>query len=298
MSFRHVTPVEPREATGLVAEIYAQQARDMGMTRLRPLMPLSLAPGLMAAAWSLLRESLVAGTVSRTEREIVAVGVSQRNRCPFCFDAHTMLLHATGNHRLAEAIVRGERPSDPRQAALLEGRDLDAPELIGTALAFHFINRMVSALHSPDVLPGGAQRWRAVRSLAGRAFAPTVRRVAPPGDSLKLLSVRPKPPAWADGQPVGTAYTALCELARDVPVVLPELASWDGEHPALNHRWPEDPATRLAAKVALAPYRITDADLASTRLDDEQLVRVIAYGAVAAMRRHEQLILKPSGSPL
>ncbi|NUT42020.1 MAG: carboxymuconolactone decarboxylase family protein [Thermoactinospora sp.] len=294
MTFRHITPVEPRDATGLVAEIYSQQARDMGMTRLRPLMPLSHAPDLMAAAWALLRESLVAGTVSRTERELVAIGVSERNRCPFCFDAHTMLLHATGQHRLAEAIARGERPADPRQAALLDGRGLDEPELMGTALAFHFVNRMVSTLHSPDVLPGGVQRWRAVRSLAGRAFASTVRRVAPPGDSLKLLTVRPDPPAWAEDSPVGTAYAALCRLAGDGDV--PGLDTWDGGHPPLTHRWPDEPVARLRAKVALAPYRITDDDLDSCGLGPEELVRVIASGAVAAMRRHERLIL--AGTPL
>lgn len=297
MSFRHITPVEPRQAAGLVADVYRQQARDMGVSRMPALMILSPVPELLAATWALLRESLVAGPVSRTERELVALGVSRSNRCPFCVDAHTMFLHATGDHRLTEAIARGERPADPRQAALLDGRELDSPELIGTMLAFHFINRMVSALHSPDVLPGGLQRWRAVRSLAGRTLlSRSARRYAPPGESLELLSVTPEPPAWGAGHPAGTAYAALCAIAErgsrlveEPSVVWLEAAAWAGKHPPLAHEWPAEPATRLAVQAALAPYRITD----TFGLGGADLVRVLAFGAITAVRAAE-----PAASPL
>ncbi|NEB77018.1 DNA-binding protein, partial [Streptomyces sp. SID14478] len=62
----------------------------------------------------------------------------------------------------------------------------DLASHIGTALTFHFINRIVSALLTENLLPAGAQRWQAVRSLAGRSVSRVVRAAHPPGTSLAL----------------------------------------------------------------------------------------------------------------
>ncbi|MBB5084634.1 carboxymuconolactone decarboxylase family protein [Nonomuraea endophytica] len=323
MGFLHISPVEPKAATGLAAEVYRQQAADVGLARMPALMALSSVPALLAATWSLLRESLMAGPLSRTEREVVALGVSTANRCPYCVGAHTLFLHATGDHALAETLLAGGRPADPRQAALYawatgETRDgPDAPELLGTALAFHFINRMVTALHTPDVLPGGLQKTRLVRRAAGRTLARPARRLLPPGESLRFLHTphadAPQPrdapraaaPAWAHGSPVGTAYAALTEVAGQGGALLthPErvaeaVARWDGGHPPMGGSWLADalsglPAaeaapTRLALLAALAPYRITEGDVAAWPHTDESLVRLLAFGAVTAVRHAER----------
>ncbi|MFC7715255.1 carboxymuconolactone decarboxylase family protein [Nonomuraea recticatena] len=105
-------------------------------------------------------ESLLAGPSRRTDKEVIALGVSVANRCPFCVDAHTVFLHAMGEHALGEAIARGERPAGPRHALLLDWarreRAADLPvDQVGTALACHFVNRMVSALVGENLLPGG-----------------------------------------------------------------------------------------------------------------------------------------------
>jgi AhpD family alkylhydroperoxidase len=99
--FRYVSPVPTKRATGQVAGVYAQLAADFGLARMPLFMTLSPAPGVLAATWALLRESLLAGHAPRTGKEVVATAVSLANRCPFCVDAHTVLLHATGAHRLA-----------------------------------------------------------------------------------------------------------------------------------------------------------------------------------------------------
>src|SRR5437879_5462162 len=106
--FRYVTPVPTETATGVVAEVYAQIAADFGMARMPVLMTLSPAPDVLAAAWAVVRESLLAGDAPRIGKEVVALGVSMVNKCPFCVAAHTTLLHATGDHRLAETIARGD----------------------------------------------------------------------------------------------------------------------------------------------------------------------------------------------
>ncbi|WP_169950396.1 carboxymuconolactone decarboxylase family protein [Microbispora sp. H11081] len=323
--YRYVTPVPREAATGRVAEVYAQIARDFGMARMPLFMTLSPAPDVLAATWAVLRESLLAGRASRAGKEVVAAGVSLANKCPFCVDAHTVLLHATGEHRLAETVARGERPSDAGHARLFDwatgtataGQAPPCPpdqaaEHIGTALAFHFINRMVSSLLTDDLLPAGLQRSRLVRGLGGMAMARTVRRRLPVGEALPLL--RGLPPgrvrAWAAGTPIGTAFAALHATAGEGAALLggtageavvEAVAAWDGEHPALSG-WPsgplarvapaERPAARLALLAALAPYRVTDADVAAWRetgggRSDADLVRLLAFGAITAVWRIE-----------
>ncbi|KUN22433.1 DNA-binding protein [Streptomyces antibioticus] len=322
-SFRYTEPLPPKAATGRTAEVYAQLSRDFGIDEPPTFVVLSSAPELLAATWALTRESLIAGPGGRTGKELAALGVSLANKCPFCVDAHTVLLHATGDHALAERIAKGHRPENEEHARVLDwgkrsrvpgaafgdgplpfSRE-DAPGYLGTVLAFHFINRVVSALLTEQMLPGNLQRFRTVRSLAGRTLARTVRRAAVPGESLPLLD-RPDPgeaPAWAGGTPVGVAYAALLRaalagaglLARDDQDVVEEvLQDWDGEHPSLALPGvpgrDERPGARLVLLAALAPYRITDEDVAAWRRPehtDHCLVHLVSYGAFLAVDRIE-----------
>jgi AhpD family alkylhydroperoxidase len=326
--YRYVTPVSKQAATGQVAAVYAQLAADFGLDKAPTFMTLSPTPDLLAATWALMRESLLAGSAPRAAKEVVAAGVSLANRCPFCVDAHTMMLHATGDHRLAETIARGDTPDDPYQAAVLAWATAtrtpgaaelstppfpagDAAEYLGTALAFHFINRVVSALLTDNFLPGNLQRSRVVRNLGGRAFARTVRRRLPVGASLPLLGEQPtgSAAAWAADSPVGPAYLALrtaamaggallSEPAREVVTTAIERS--DGAHPPLTGGWltdlvadlPDDqrPGARLALLAALAPYRVADSDVAAWRSihpDDADLVRLVAFGAILAVEKVE-----------
>ncbi|MEO3890626.1 carboxymuconolactone decarboxylase family protein [Nonomuraea sp. B5E05] len=321
-SFRYVTPVEPRGATGRVGEVYAQLAEDFGMARMAVFMTLSPSADVLAATWSLLRESLLAGNAPRTAKEIVAMGVSLANRCPYCVAAHTTLLHATGDHRLAETVAAGGTPRDAEHAELLAWAKNRGPvpfpvvlahEYIGTALTFHFVNRVASALLTENLLPANLQRSRLVRSVGGRMMSGAVRRTLPAGGSLPLvadLAAGPEP-AWAMGTPVGAAYAALRAAAgaggellgrAARSAVTRAVAAWDGEHPPMDSAWLDGPTAglpageragaRLALLVALAPYRVTDADVAAWRgpATDEDLVRLCAFGAITATERAETLI--------
>ncbi|MEV0178812.1 carboxymuconolactone decarboxylase family protein [Streptomyces sp. NPDC050625] len=321
-AFRFTQPPPPRSATGRVAEVYAQLALEFGIDKPVTFVVLSSAPELLAPAWALLRESLIAGPGSRTGKELAALGVSLANRCPFCVDAHTVLLHATGDHALAEQLARGRTPENEEHARVLDwgqrsrvpGADLEpfpfprehAPAYLGTALAFHFINRIVSALLTENLLPAGAQRLRPVRSLAGRTMARTVRRTARPGAALPLLDDPGPGPDWAAGTAVGPAYSALRTAAaagaglldaEDRALVRDTVRAWDGSHP--SPAWPalpdraERPAARLALLAALAPYRVTGEDVAAWRRPehtDHCLVHLVAYGAFAAVDRIESAL--------
>ncbi|RFU86529.1 DNA-binding protein [Streptomyces triticagri] len=319
-SFRFTAPTPPKHATGRSAEVYRQLADDFGTDRAATFTVLSASPELLASAWALVRESLLAGPGTRTGREVAALGVSLANRCRFCIDAHTMFLHATGDADLGETIAAGGVPGDPEYARLLAwakasrapaaaGRTElpfpadQSPGYVGTALAFHFINRIASALLTESVLPCDLQRLRAVRSAAGRSFRRAVRAELAPGESLVLLPEGERAvPQWAGDSPVGPAYAALRSVALMGAAFLDEdeqararemLSAWDGAHPPAY--WPElpgrdRPALRLVLLAAIAPYRIEQEDVDAWRTPqhtDHCLVHLVAYGACLAVERAE-----------
>lgn len=329
---RHITPVSRKAATGGIAAVYDQTAKELGATAFEMLSP---APDVMVATWSLARESLVAGQVPRINKEIVATAVSVANDCPFCVDAHAIFMHAAGEHGLAEALRNGETLDDPEHAALAAWatatRSSDAPELasppyrrdeaaeyIGTALAFHFINRMMSVLQRPSALPGNLQRSKTVRRLGGIVFARAVNGRHATGTSLSLLGDLPSaaPPDWAGDKPMGAAYAALLAAATAGPdklsdaartAVVESVTRWDGQHPPVVGGWWEEPmadlqpgdrpAAKLALLAAMAPYRVADADIAAWRRidpEDSSLVRLLAFGAMTAVQRAEAAIVAAS----
>jgi AhpD family alkylhydroperoxidase len=330
---RYVTPVPKKSATGTVAAVYAQSTTGLGRLP-EPYLILSPVPDLLTATWATIYESQLVGRASRASKEVVATAISVANRCPFCVDAHTIFTHATGEHRLADAVLRGEPPADPTHAKLVawaiatrtcDAAELAAPpfpaelaaEYIGTALAFHFINRMVSAL-LPGGLPGlPTNPWlaRLARRAGGLAFARAVRRQRRRGASLPLLPDAPGGalPAWAGDTPIGTAFAALRASAMTGGALLSDqararilatVAGWDGAHPPMTSGWLQQPlaavpaadrpGTRLALLAALAPYRITDAEVATWRSarhpTDADLVRLLAFGAISAVNHIEAAI--------
>jgi AhpD family alkylhydroperoxidase len=299
MAYRFFTPPPARQATGPVAEVYRQLREDF-IGPAPTFQALSVEPDLLAATWAVIREALLAGDADRVEREVVAASVSRANRCRFCVDAHVTMLHALGRHELAEVIATGGTPASPRHAELAAwaaasrsprsghvGTAAGSAELTGTLLAFHFINRMVSALLAPDLLPGGLQRFPAVRSAGGRLYARTARAFVPPG-----------------GPPVGVAYAALRDVARRggdlvsqaVRETVAATVAWeDGRHPDRPADWAGDlvrdlpAADRVGARIVLlaafAPSAITVGDVGLWRLThpgDADLVRLVAYGAITA----------------
>ena len=165
--FRYIEPVKSVKASGLVAHVYRQAKEDMGLVPdvPEPFAMHSPAPEILAGAWGLFRESLLAGRVRRGIKEAVATAVSEGNACLWCVDAHSIVLYATGNGATAKAVLR----HDPNQVLDAEIQAVvwwasstlspaapiladppfssqDAAEMIGTAVTFHYLNRMVNIL--------------------------------------------------------------------------------------------------------------------------------------------------------
>ncbi|MQS10766.1 carboxymuconolactone decarboxylase family protein [Streptomyces kaniharaensis] len=308
---RHVAPVRPGRAGAEVAGVYAEVEREFGM--LAP--PVALhapAPPVLAATWVMLRETLVAaGRVDRAAKESVAAAVSRANTCPYCVEVHTTAVGALG-----PAVAPADRS---RLAAWAAGEGAapfpaeHAPELVGVAVTFHYLNRMVSVFLEDSPLPPGAPppARRAARALLGRFVRQSALAAPSPGASLDLLpgSRLPADLSWAAGTPSVAGAFARAAVAmetageRSVPepvrnLVVAELADWDGRPPGLGRGWGETavatlpadsrPAGRLALLTAKAAYQVDDgvvADFRRTAPGDRALVELTAWASLTAARR-------------
>ena len=333
MVIHYLQPL-PGEPDPLVAATRAAMRREFGPVA-EPLDLHAPAPAILAAAWATLRETVLVGEVPRRVKETVAAAVSRLNRCPYCVDAHASLLHATGARAAAWDLWRGGREiADVRTAdARLQpfaawaaasrspGAPIlrrppfgpgEAPELIGTAACFHYVNRMVSIFLGESPFPTRSRllHWP-IFLLSSRMFIQYVQCRLRPGEALRALppAELPEDFAWARPSPtIAAAFAgfrvAVEDGARDV---LPEpaaravrerLAAWRGEDPPLAGAWlaeamdplapGERPAARLALLAALAPYRVDAAEIGRFREawpDDRSLVAVAAWGSFAAARR-------------
>ena len=319
----HIQPVEPRQARGVVADVYDEARREFGRLP-EPVSMLSPNEELLAAWWATLRETLIAGNAPRARKEAVAAAVAVTQRCPWCIDAHTTMMYAAGESKTATAILADTRlsDSDPNAPYVAWARGTAAPggpaapfgpdvavEYVGTAMIFHFVTRLVLVLLDETFLPGGPRAQSLARRAAGLAFARKVRASHRSGLATGRLSPRPLPEdlGWAAAYaPVAASFAALTgcleesqhlpEASRDV--VRRVIAEWQGEPMPMSSSWtaeytdalPDElrAATRLALLTSLAPHQVTDDDVAAARpllTTDSSLVIALAWASWAAARR-------------
>lgn len=325
---RYVEPVvaDPRTLARI------QIIRDFGA--LAPPFALHLpAPAALCACWAIVSEPTWGRRVDRATKEAVAVAVSATNECPYCVDVHTTTLHALGGHAHAAASASGqtERIADADLRAVVSwaratrqpdadivrqrpfGDEL-APELIGIAFAYHYINRMVNIFAAPSPFPSRAARTKPIFTrLATPLFRALLNREVHPGASLNLLPPAPLPDdlAWARGDPIiadafgraAAAFDALGEQALPETVrrlVATRLSAWRGEDPGLSRAWvndatdalpaPHQPLARLALLTAFVSYQIDSQVVDHARpgpgpAGDEQLVAACGWASFAAARQ-------------
>ncbi|MEU1228903.1 carboxymuconolactone decarboxylase family protein [Streptomyces sp. NPDC005828] len=322
---RHIAAVPHAEARGLVTEVYAQAHREFGVVA-PPLALHSPAPEALAASWLLLRETLLAeGRVSRAAKEAVATGVSRANDCSYCVEVHEAklaTLPGDGAHaaladwarRTATGPAAGEEPL-PFDAA-------DAPEILGTAVTFHYLNRMVRLFLPDSPVPDAAPeagRGPVMRMVA-RAMRPDSGRTVVPGAALGLLPAAPLPAGleWAKASPavadaLARAVASVDDAAeRWIPepvreLLHTELTVHDGTVPGPSRAWLGDatdrlaaehlPVARLALLIALNPHQITDEDLQEFRAlhpGDRELVELASWAALTAAVRIGARFAEPS----
>lgn len=336
---KYIKPVPRGAASALVAAIYRQAEREFALVP--PITLHSPAPDILAGVWMFTREAFIVGRDGRMDREIVAAAVSQLNACPFCVEVHTAMLHGGGERALAAQFTDERGNGSPHALAewalatttpgalILAAPPFTAPasvSIIGTAILFHFINRMVNVFLESSPSPVSAPL---LKRAFGHVFGAVVGRKlvsvdAEPGLSVALLPHADLPAefAWAVRNPAIASAVArfsavveaegervLSDAVRSV--VLNEVQRWNGADPGLSPAWvdvtlaplkweSERRAGRLALLTALASYRVDAGVVETFRQDapsDRELVAATAWASLQATKRISTWMAPELGSP-
>jgi AhpD family alkylhydroperoxidase len=332
----------PTGSSDLASAVADQIRREIGAL-LPPLAIHLPAPEALAACWAIMREPAVGTTVTRATKEAVAATVSMINECPYCVDVHTTTLYALAESDTGAKIAAGRDVADPNLRRILAWAKATrspgsptladppfpapaAAELVGTALGYHYINRMVSIFLPSSLLPKGAVS-RGIKRLVGVGIRRRLLRSPLPGAALQYLSdvegAGLDEFSWATGDPIihrafiraAAVIEVLGAQALPAPVrelVTRRLAQWRGEHPPLSRQWVDDagadlaepllPAARFALLTALAPYQIDTRIVEDFRTAtggpnaDERIVAAAGWSSFAAVRRINEWIWAPTVS--
>jgi AhpD family alkylhydroperoxidase len=344
-SIKYVTPVAPGDESGLLSAVYTQVRQGFGAV-VAPFSLHSPSPEVAAAIWSITRETLIAGRVPRSQKEAVSAAVSKTNACPYCVEAHTISLYAASEPGAAAAISDGrpDRIQNPSLRVLVDWASAcrfpdseavqsppfapeEAPEIIGTAVAFHHINRMANIFlddsSMPVTLPSKVLN-KAMKRIGGAAMRDVIKQELTPGESLSLLpeAALPKDMAWASANPnVAEAFArAAAAIERAASGVIPEpvrilvlecLQLWRGEEMGLSRSWADEavavidetdrPLARLALLAALASYQVDENIVSETRTrlpDDADFIAAVAWASFTAARRIGSWLVVPHVAPV
>jgi AhpD family alkylhydroperoxidase len=307
--FRHLTPLSIRwlpapeigRASGLAAEVYRQLDREFMVVP--PITLHHLNPQLMAGVWSACRESLVAGP-DRAMKELIAVAVSQSNRCPYCVQAHTSMLLGADDRPALDAVAAGGQ-TDGAMANLAAwasatGRKASlsstpppfskrqAPAFMATTVLFHYINRMVNIFLDETMMPVvgkvpviGDQAFRIFSSVTSGRI---VRIDAEPGvflterPSMKL----PEAFGWATDDPAvaggllrfadAVRQAADASVAPEVQTLVKrQVAAWEGEPPGIGKGWLDGAMSELPERLRPQARLALLAAMASWAVDSGEI---------------------------
>ncbi len=233
---QYLVPVKPSEAEGLVAQVYSQIKQDFGRI-VEPFTLHSPIPQLLAGVWMASRESELVGDVPRETKEAIAACVSKLNQCPYCVDAHTIMLTAIGDKQTAQQIAKEQYQNirNPKTRKIAEWtlatlspdskiinnppfKAEEAPEIIGTTVFYHYINPLVTIYLGKTPLPLPILRTP-MKRIASRLFKKAVNRLKKPGTSLYLLpeGSLPEDLTWAEDSPhVADAYARFAAVIEDI----------------------------------------------------------------------------------
>jgi AhpD family alkylhydroperoxidase len=323
------TEQPPAPRTDPVAVPHGEIERDLGAF-VAPLAAHSPAPRALAAAWVMWRATVLdPGLVDRTTKEATATAVALANSAWYCAEVHLAALESRNERRASDA-------TDTDLAALADHRvrqitewarttgmragvgpqrpfgDHHVPELVGTVVFCHYLNRMATVfLPSPTFSGDAPASALADARPALDLIAAHANRTPGAAAVLDLLpeASLPEDLAWAVGQPdIAVAFARAAAAiddagARSVPesvraVVSARLAGWRGEAPDPGQEWltelvaelpAEDrPAARLALLTAFAPHQVDQPVLdmfGRTGRDERALVELTAWASFAAARR-------------
>jgi len=327
-NIKFLTIHKPSEATGKLKQIYAQVNHDFMLAA--PFTLHAAEPDLVASVWSAERETMFYGIVPRAHKEAVVSEVAKTNHCPYCISAHTLMMQASGEEDASKIVLNNNgNVNDPLlqqriewgaatrtpDAPILKNPPFtveEAPEIIGGALAFHYINRMVNIFIKGDMMPNMGAFNSIVRKGVSRFMMKSIlERELIAGASLKFLPEADLPMefSWAQNhQHISRSFAGITATidyyihqvisSNIIHLVSQPYNQWNGEDMGISRKWVKDLTQNLNEKeryaanlmllAGLAPYQITETDIELFRTqypDDKQLLAVTSWGAWSAVKR-------------
>jgi len=330
LGIKYLKPVGEKASNPLVIEVYSQIKRDFGKI-VEPFSIHASFPKLLAGVWMASRESELVGVVPRSYKEAVAATVSVLNSCPYCVDAHSIMLYATGEKGIANAICDGkyDQISDEKIRKIVKwtlstlspgsstNYDLpfskeSEPEIMGTVVFYHYINRIANVFLSETPLPSNISWLTGIlKIVAGRMFSRAVKRSKSLGDSLKFLPKADLPIefSWAKGSSnVSGAFARFASAVEEIGntsidsevryCVKEYIASWMGENPGVSRKWVELPtkklvgskriAAQLALLTAISPHQVDEKIVLGFKRffpEDIKLLGLVSWASFLAAKR-------------
>lgn len=323
---KHVKILKFDETSDQVRTIYKQLNAEFQIAP--PMTVHAQVPEIFAAVWSACRESLVVGD-HRTEKEIIATKISNMNNCPYCVDIHAVMIGADSNavNQKFDLELWASQTLNPQHPVILNPPFSKSylTAYLGTAIMFHYINRVVNVFMregSPLNLPTPLKAVKPIlQKIASATLGKaTLKKKAQAGLSLELTSPIDFKTniQWIDsdsiiGKSLARFFYTLKVEARTVlhlssiQTLEEHLKNWNGENAPLGRGWLEEVllkckeedrvALKLALLVARSSHQITDADIHDFRKShskETDLIKIVSWAASAASFRISQW-LQPKG---
>jgi len=223
MLIKHIKYIKKNQAKGHLKRLYKHMELNFGKLA-EPFVIHSIDEELTAGIWAVFYETiLVDGEVKRSLKEAIATSVSEINKCNYCVDAHTIMIFGTEKILLEiiTTIKEGKTIATTQEEKLvfwaLQNLKFDssiilnppftkdkAPEIIGTAVLFHYINRMVNLFAGNTPLPTTKMRGALIRIASGFIFAKAIKKKKIKGESLLFIDegINGDSFTWAGQKPV------------------------------------------------------------------------------------------------
>ena len=249
MFIKYIKYIKKHKAKGKLKQLYKHIELNFGNLA-EPFVLHSLNLELTAGVWAMLYETvLIENKVKRSLKEAIATSVSEINKCSYCVDAHSIMVFGTekGLQNNISNIKNGKKEPKSKEDKIIQWalqnldfnssiilnppfRKEEAPEIIGTAVLFHYINRMVNLFAGNTPLPTTKMRGVIISFASKFVFSKAIKKKKTAGESLIFIDGNTNQNVfdWAAGNPnINNAFQYFKDQSesRIDTILSPELMS-------------------------------------------------------------------------
>ena len=219
MQINYIKYISKNNTKGKLKLLYKHIELNFGKLA-EPFVLHSINQNITAGVWAMLYETvLVDGKINRSIKETIATCISEVNSCNYCVDAHSIMIFGTDKtlqNNITNIKNGNTKPQSKEDKIILWALNnlnfenviiqnapfskQEAPEIIGTAVLFHYINRMVTLFAGDTPLPTTKMRGFVMNIASKFIFGKAIRKKKMAGESLTFIDkgLNNKPFEWAD----------------------------------------------------------------------------------------------------